>query len=304
MIQLAPTPVESIQFEGHSLFIKRDDLQHPHFSGNKARKFHYLLQSPPQGIATLISYGSCQSNALLSLAALAQLNRWQLHFYVDHIPGYLQANPVGNYARALALGATVTPVGGERGGEDFQSYVERVLVPRHDNALFVPEGGRCALAEPGIRGLAEEIRLWAAQQGMDDIKVALPSGTGTTALFLQKHLPFEVLTCACVGDEDYLSQQFSMLSDSPADFPRILPTRRKYHFGKPCRDFYDIWQKLQAQTGIEFELLYDPLGWLTLLDYLRQRRDNTPVLYIHQGGVLGNASMLGRYRRKGIAPRA
>ena len=303
VIHLAPTPVEPLHFEGHSLFIKRDDLQHPYFSGNKARKLYSLLNAPPAGITTLVCYGSCQSNALLSLAALARHHRWQLYFYVDHIPGYLQANPVGNYAQALALGATITAVGNARGERDFQDYVECELLPRHDNALFVPEGGRCELAEPGIRLLADEINQWAAEQGMDDIKVMLPSGTGTTALFLQKHLPFEVLTCACVGDDDYLRHQFRLLSDNPDHFPTILSSDKKYHFGKPYRAFYEMWQSLRAQTGVEFELLYDPLGWLTLLDYLQQRQNTTPVLYIHQGGILGNPSMLGRYRHKGFAPR-
>lgn len=57
-----------------------------------------------------------------------------------------------------------------------------------------------------------------------------------------------------------------------------------------------MWHELES-TGIAFELLYDPLGWLCLKQ-LWQQGLAAPVLYLHQGGLLGNQSMLPRYRRK------
>jgi len=47
---------------------------------------------------------------------------------------------------------------------------------------------------------------------------------------------------------------------------------------------------------VEFDLLYDPHGWLTLLE--NPELFEKPLLYIHQGGLLGNESMLKRYERK------
>ena len=141
-------------------------------------------------------------------------------------------------------------------------------------------------------------------------KLMLPSGTGTSALYLQKHLPFEVLTCACVGSDDYLRQQFAELSADSSHHPRILPKPldgsgkpRKYHFGKCYPEFYAIWQELEQETGIRFELLYDPLGWICLMEYVRQRSEEAEavdenLIYIHQGGMLGNESMLARFERK------
>jgi 1-aminocyclopropane-1-carboxylate deaminase/D-cysteine desulfhydrase-like pyridoxal-dependent ACC family enzyme len=75
-----------------------------------------------------------------------------------------------------------------------------------------------------------------------------------------------------------------------------LTLEKKHHFGKLYKDNYKIWLKLQQQTGVEFDLLYDPLGWRVLLEHIGLFE--SPVLYIHQGGVLGNESMLPRYRRK------
>ena len=50
------------------------------------------------------------------------------------------------------------------------------------------------------------------------------------------------------------------------------------------------------QTGLEFDMLYDPVGWQVLL--ANTDKLDGEIMYIHQGGVLGNESMLPRYKRK------
>jgi 1-aminocyclopropane-1-carboxylate deaminase len=145
--------------------------------------------------------------------------------------------------------------------------------------------------------LAEEIASWQAENGLKELNVFLPSGTGTTALFLQKHLPSNsVYTTPCVGDASYLKKQFLVLEKNESYHPKILSLEKKHHFAKLYKENYKIWLKLQQQTGVEFDLLYDPLGWRVLLAH--PEVFSKPTLYIHQGGVLGNESMLPRYERK------
>jgi 1-aminocyclopropane-1-carboxylate deaminase len=43
-------------------------------------------------------------------------------------------------------------------------------------------------------------------------------------------------------------------------------------------------------------MLYDPTGWQVLLANVDKL--DGEIMYIHQGGVLGNESMLPRYQRK------
>jgi 1-aminocyclopropane-1-carboxylate deaminase/D-cysteine desulfhydrase-like pyridoxal-dependent ACC family enzyme len=50
-------------------------------------------------------------------------------------------------------------------------------------------------------------------------------------------------------------------------------------------------------TYVEFDLLYDPMMWRCLLEH-KQYLDNKSLIYIHQGGILGNESMLPRYQRQ------
>lgn len=275
--------IDTVIFEGHSFYLKRDDLLHPDFSGNKARKFYYFLENDFPNITKIVSYGSAQSNAMYSLSVLAKLKGWAFDYTVDHVAEYLKVSPHGNYKAALDNGMKIT--------------VGRVPLISTNNILFIEEGGRQKEAEYGIKILAQEIIDWQKENSIHDLNIFLPSGTGTTALFLQKHLPNNVVyTNPCVGDSDYLKKQFLELEVDEQKHPTILTLSKKHHFGKLYRENYKIWLKLQQQTGVFFDLLYDPLGWRTLLAH--SEVFNKPILYIHQGGVLGNESMLPRYERK------
>jgi len=278
------SPIEEYVFEGHSFYLKRDDLLHLDFSGNKARKFHYFLQNEFPHITKLISYGSAQSNAMYSLSVLSKMRGWKFEYFVEHIAEYLKKNPHGNYAGALANGMKLTIGSIESANNE-------------DNILTIEEGGRQKESEYGIKVLAQEIAEWQIKNSVDELNVFLPSGTGTTALYLQKHLSnSSVYTCPCVGDEHYLKKQFIELEENLNYHPTILTLDKKHHFGKLYPENYKIWLKLQQQIGVEFDLLYDPLGWRVLLAH--SELFSKPLLYIHQGGVLGNESMLPRYERK------
>ncbi|MGD9553544.1 MAG: 1-aminocyclopropane-1-carboxylate deaminase [Arcobacteraceae bacterium] len=283
-MKIINSPVQKVNFNTFEIFIKRDDLLHHDFSGNKARKFLYFLEHDFPSIKKVISHGSNQSNAMYSLSVLCRLKKWEFIYYTDHVSGFLAQNPMGNYKNALDNGMRL--IQGKCVPEKFE-----------EDTLFIQEGGALKEAEFGIKKLALEIEEFAQTHRLDELEIFLPSGTGTTALFLQKNLPFKVLTCACVGDETYLKKQFELLEKEPMTFPTILNRDKKYHFGKLYKEFYCMYKNLKEQTHIEFDLLYDPLGFIVLQNYLC----NNPykkILYVHQGGILGNVTMLQRYARK------
>lgn len=296
-MKLSQSPITQHSFNNHKFFLKRDDLLHSHFSGNKARKFMMLLEEQNSDIKTLISYGSAQSNAMYSLAALAQIKGWSFEFYVNHIPSWLKNTPIGNYRGAIDLGMKVTAMQDVGSKLHPSQYITDVR-GLDDTTLFVPEGGRAHIAEEGVKQLAWEILEWTRFNTKEQFTVALPSGTGTTALYLHKHLSphgIEVVTCPCVGDKNYLVEQFNML-DEPSH-PTILSVRDKHHFGRLYKEDYETWKDLYQQTDLEFDLLYDPYMWQCLAPWLQENPDKT-LIYIHQGGLLGNESMLPRYQRE------
>jgi len=256
-------------------------LTHPLFSGNKARKLWFLFDKDLTSYKKIISHGSAQSNAMLSLSYLAKLKGLEFDYYVSHIADFLVKNPHGNYFYAKQNGMKLIV------GEHPRKFEK--------DEIFIAEGGYEKEAEEGIKILASEIREWA-KKNKKDVDIFLPSGTGTTALFLQKNLPeFTVYTTPCVGDANYLKDEFLGLCKDEKFHPVILNTPKKYHFSKLYKEFYEIWLELK-EAGVEFDLVYDPKGWITMLLHLDLFKKE--ILYIHQGGVLGNESMLKRYERK------
>ncbi|UAL41522.1 1-aminocyclopropane-1-carboxylate deaminase/D-cysteine desulfhydrase [Shewanella inventionis] len=310
----AISPVQPMLFEQRPIFVKRDDLLHPDFSGNKARKFYHFLSQDYAHITQLVGSGSAQANSLYSMSVLAKQQGWQFDYYVSHISDFILQHPNGNYAAAIANGANIIEVGQLKLADKYQQMhlddvVQHIVASDYNNKnslLHIPEGGRCEYAEAGVAILATEIIDWARLRNTKALKVFLPSGTGTTAAYLNKQLlqqqtnnniNIEVLTCSTVGGDDYLRQQFSQLV-AQEYFPTIVNDGHKYHFGKLTKRCYEMWQTV-CQSGIEFELLYDPVGFLVLKHYLQQHSQwADDIVYVHQGGVLGNQTMLPRYQRK------
>ena len=285
MLHLSKTPITPFQFRGNLYFIKRDDLLHPHLDGNKGRKFLTLLKTPSGRVEEIISFGSPLANSLGALAFLAHLKGWKLKFYVTYIPPAIKAYPAGNYQKAVELGAEIVETGLR--GEKLREYV---LNLKGEGRIVVEEGGRGRVAEEGLFQLAEEIAPFCLQ---NRLPLFLPSGTGTTAYFLGKRLiplGVEVWTTPVVGGEEYLRKQWEWLGGGDP-LPTIIPPLQKYRFGALYPHLYRLWEELK-KGGVEFDLLYDPIGWDTILAY-----NFTSLLYLHQGGKIGNATMMRRYRK-------
>ena len=286
-MEFNPTPLEFHVFRNINIFVKRDDLISEDFSGNKARKFEYFLSMNFPNINKIVSYGSNQSNAMYSLSVLAKMKNWQFIYFCDHIPTFLRQNPVGNYKHAIQNGMQIFTT-------DTKSIDAHSLKDKF--TIVVEEGGRQKESEYGLKKLALELKNDILKYDISNPYIFLPSGTGITALYLQKYLPFRVYTCSTVGSDDYLREQWKMVEDKSTTAPIILNSKKKYHYGKLYLKAYEIWHELKDEIGIEFDLLYDPIGWIKLLENI-DKLEGTPV-YLHQGGLKGNESMKARYERK------
>jgi len=296
--KLTVSPVHRMSFRGRTYFLKRDDLINPWFNGNKARKFDYYLNADLSKYSKIASYGGNQSNAMFSLAAFAEIKNLKFDYYGKPLPLFLKNNPVGNYKYALDFGMNYIEL------PDYESFFQKMSSPEKSydelgkDILLIRQGGAEKEAEYGVKKLADEISSWAKKEGVKDLSVFIQSGTGTTALFLQKHLNFKVYTTPNIGTSDYLLKQFALLDSDVNNYPVILETKKKYVFGKLYKAYYDIWKEISEENNIEFELLYDPKTLIALDEHNKNIKGE--IMYIHSGGTVGNESMLQRYRYAGI----
>ena len=284
-----PSPITTLSFEGRQIYIKRDDLIHPYFSGNKFRKLYALYNMPSKKLHTIISYGGVQSNAMLSLAALANYKGWHFHYYTKKLPKVIDE---GNFTQAVQLGMKVF----ELSHEEYPAQIECLLQKDEPKVLVIKQGGAQQSAAEGIKLLADEIVDFYKSRHIETLSIVTPSGTGTTAYFLAKYLPksINVYTTPSVGSSSYLQEQMQLLGELPSNL-HIIETEKKYHFAKPYREFYKIYQKL-LEEGVEFDLIYAPKTFMALAEHLQELESE--LLYIHSGGILGNMSMLKRYAYK------
>ncbi len=284
---MLPSAVTSLSLDGRIFHIKRDDLIDPLLSGNKFRKLFSLIQTPSERVSKLISYGGIQSNAMLSMAALAQRKGWCFDYYAKKSGLHVKRVVGGNLDTALNLGMCLHEIEHHAYEETICSLFSRI----NPHEVLIPQGGADAVAEAGMAVLADEIRSWRLQEGIGDLSVVLPSGTGASAYFLAKHLDAPVVTTPLIGDSAYLRQQMAALG-APCGDVRIIETERRYRFATPYRELLSIQRCLQ-EAGVVFDLLYAPKMWLALLEHLPQIEGE--IMYVHSGGVYGNATMMERY---------
>ena len=277
--------IDKLCFRGLEFYLKRDDLLSEF--GGKARKLSFhLAQNYPQN-QHFVSYGGLQSNALAALSLFSKKRNFRLSYAFERSSTFLEKNPRGNYALALANGTKFI-----KKPQNFPSLQDFALSLCAKGDILIPQGLATQDAAQGYQELARELEDQSRAMGVD-FDIFLPSGTGTAAAFLAKYSKFRVFTCACIGGSAYLRAQISSL-EPDYDFSNlhILEPPKKYHFAKPYAEFYALYEALKRECRVEFDLLYDMPGLRTLLHH---RAKLGRILYLHQGGLSGNETMLERY---------
>ncbi|MCX2682345.1 1-aminocyclopropane-1-carboxylate deaminase/D-cysteine desulfhydrase [Campylobacter sp. MIT 21-1685] len=280
-----PSPIQKLSFRGFDFFLKRDDLLGS-INGNKARKLSFYMTQHYTKNQSILSYGGAQSNALAALSIFSKAYALNFRFVCKKIPTFLKHNPCANYALALKNGAQFVENTSNKSNEEFALSLYK------QGDIFIKEGIANEQAQWGFKILANEIE---EQSNGLDFDIFLPSGTGVSAAFLAKYSKFRVFTCACVGPTQYLKKQIqNLLPEYNFSNLFFLEPTKKYHFAKPYAELIALYKELQSVCGVEFDLLYDMIGFHCVL----RHKWNKPLLYIHQGGILGNESMIERYKFK------
>jgi len=288
---MLPSRIDMVQFRGRTFYVKRDDLIDTCLSGNKYRKLYALIQTPKHTYTKVVSYGGGQSNAMLAIACLCRFKGWEFHYYTKSLPKTLKSEAEGNLELATKEGMIVHEVPHVL----FTQKIEELRALREESTLLISQGGADEIAKEGVYKLADEINEWKTEKQLETLCVVLPSGTGTTALYLNEALGknVKVYTSVLVGNETYQLEQWKRLSEGP--YPEIFSSKKKKKFAKPYDEYLEIYQELQESTGITFDLIYAPCTWIEMCENLDA---NENILYIHTGGVSGNGTMLERYRYK------
>lgn len=179
-----PTPLEQLpQVAGQPLqLIKRDDLSHPLYGGNKIRKLELILADVlRKGYREVITSGGLGSHHILAVAALGRevgLRTTGL-FFCQPVNEHVQKNLL----LEVGFGTEMHFVRDYPGValNYLRYYLARRFNPRRKTYLLMP-GGSNALSSLGYVGAVLEIQQQLREQGLPDpAAIFVAAGTGGTA---------------------------------------------------------------------------------------------------------------------------
>ena len=191
-----PTRVERLSALGRSgtaLWVKRDDLTHPVYGGNKVRKLERILaRAKEHGATRIVTIGAAGSHHVLATAIFAA----EMGIAVDAVlvPQPRTPHVADNLRASLAQGLRAFPV------RSYAGVPWAVLRRLGPGATFVPVGGSSLT---GAMGYVDGARELAAQIRAGDLPepdaVVVTLGSGGTAAGIVAGLALEGLATRVIA---------------------------------------------------------------------------------------------------------
>ncbi len=268
---------------GIKVFVKREDLIHPLFGGNKWRKLKYNLVAFKNGdYKTLVTFGGPFSNHIFATAQICKI-------YNIKCTGIIRGeymdpnNPTLNAAKEAGMQLYFVPKSEYKLKEN--SELINQLISKLERPLVIPEGGANDLASKGVEELMKELD---EESHYDYIFVS--AGTGMTASgIIQFSNPLtKVMVVNALKNEGLEDSIISFLTDERTNW-EVLST---YHFGgfaKASDELIQFHHTFFDKYKIQLDPIYNAKTVYGLLDCIENGtiRDHSKVLFIHTGGLQG-----------------
>jgi 1-aminocyclopropane-1-carboxylate deaminase len=294
MLNYTITPLQEIHHgltasNGIKLFIKREDLNHRHISGNKWWKLKYNLQeAKKQGHNKLLTFGGAFSNHIYATAAAA--NEMGLQS-IGIIRGE-ETLPLNNTLQfASAMGMQLHYVSREVYRTKTQQNFIEDLHATFGHFYLIPEGGSNQLAISGCAEFGQQLK----EEGDFDY-VCLPIGTGATMAGIivgvgnsKKIVGFSVLKGGGFLVEDVNA---TLKTFCPSEFFN-WQIMTDYHFGgyaKTTDALIEFKKLFEIEYQIPLDQVYTTKMMAGVFDLIAKGyfEKGSTVLAIHTGGLQGN----------------
>jgi 1-aminocyclopropane-1-carboxylate deaminase len=284
LLTYSDTPIEEIQHQiisnaEVSLFIKREDLNHPLVSGNKWWKLKYnLKEALAQGKDTLLTFGGAYSNHIYATAGAARELRLKA---VGIIRGEEEhsVNPVIQFARDA--GMKLHFVSRESYRQKNEEAFVKTLQQEFGDFYIIPEGGSNELAVEGVQEFAAQLR------GKFDF-ICCPVGTGGTLAGLVNGFRGlgTVVGFSVLKGGSFLNEEVKKLGARYDNWT----IQTEYDFGGYAKStpwLSSFVQDFKKTHGIPIEIVYTGKMMAGVFDLLKKGyfKRGSRILVIHTGGI-------------------
>ncbi|MEA1785790.1 pyridoxal-phosphate dependent enzyme [Arenibacter sp. GZD96] len=269
-----------------SLFIKREDRNHPVISGNKYHKLKYNIKEAENlGYSTLLTFGGAYSNHIIATACAGHEHGLRTVGVIrgEELAVKWQDNPT--LVKAKAYGMVFKFVSraqyAHKESPDFHSY----LYQEFGSFYLLPEGGTNALAVKGC----EEI-LVPEDADFDFICCAVGTG-GTMAGIINAAKAHQHILGFPALKGDFLQKDICNFA-----VKKNWSLQTKYHFGgyaKVSQELIAFINSFREGTGIPLEPIYTGKMMYGIVDLIKKKRfpSGAKILAIHSGGLQGVAGI-------------
>ena len=305
MIPTAPTPLQILESpflenKKIQLWIKRDDLTHPHLQGNKWRKLKYNLAAAKKSKKKyLLTFGGAFSNHLYATAAAGQLFDFET---IGIVRGekILPLNPTLSFAEQSGMKLFFV----NRKTYALKEKVLPELLTANNISLeecyVLPEGGTNDLALQGCGELAEEIY---QQLNFSPDYICVSCGTGGTVagIIQAKKEGTHVLGFSALKG-DFLKNEVQQLLEKN-DAQKITTNysiQTDYHFGgyaKHKPELLNFINAFQQEHQVQLEPIYTGKMFYGIFDLIEKNYfpQGSKIVAIHTGGLQGIAGFRQRF---------
>lgn len=281
-----PSPLQKIHphgFEDINLYIKRDDLIHPHISGNKWRKLQKtVVNFNTEKYDRIVTFGGAFSNHLIATAVACSLYGISCIAYVrtDSID---QQNPT--LALCLKYGMKLIPLNRNTYSRKTDEEFLAELLNTNPRSLIIPEGGFHPNAMEGLSEMMAEIH---AEISSNLFVVSL--GTGCTAIGVIENLKdsnawispaIKQFTIEAMGK----AHRSICQSHIPEKQVKIIYHKDDRAYAKKDIELFLEIESFLKETGILLDPIYTGKAWRMLKSKISDIEKGSNVVLIHTGGL-------------------
>lgn len=275
-----------LETDDYSLYIKREDLLHPHVSGNKFRKLYYNLQkAKDDNYSTLLTFGGAFSNHILAVAAAGKENGMKTIGIIrgQELRDKVSCNPTLN--KACEFGMVFDFVS----REDYRKKNEEAFLQRlkeqFGDFFLLPEGGTNNLAVKGCEEILEEI-----DADFDFICCAVGTGGTISGIINSSKVSQQVLGFPALKG-DFLSEDICKFV-TQSNWQLVTD----YHFGgyaKVTKELIEFINNFYQKFQVPLDPIYTGKMAFGVLDLIEKKKfpKGSKILMIHTGGLQGIAGM-------------
>ena len=294
---LHPSPLRRLQSPfleqaNIQLYVKRDDLIHPQFGGNKWRKLKYNLEyAREKQFDTLLTFGGAWSNHIYATAAAGKYFGFSTVGLIrgeEHKP----LNTTLSFAKDC--GMQLHYINRSEYRHKAEAAYQNKIKQQFGDVYILPEGGSNSLA---LRGCAETVKEISNEIEKPFDIICCASGTGATLAGLisainpgQTAIGFSALK----GGE-FLNHEVEtfLQREKTNSSTKNWRIETDFHFGGYAKindALIQFMSDFQLQHGFALDAVYTGKMFYGLFELIKAKRfkPGTSIIAIHSGGLQGN----------------